>query len=113
MDAFKPWQFGKLNKIIYVSRGFYCRIKGARRVAARHGLIRPLDLVFETKQKRRGYIVLSEVVVASRATGCTGEYLIKEREINRFERNDDGFDLNASGRGPMFRALRCSPRYEL
>lgn len=46
MDAFKPWQFGKLNKIIYVSRGFYCRIKGALHVAACHCLIRPLDLFF-------------------------------------------------------------------
>lgn len=47
MDAFKPWQFGKLNKIIYVSRGFYCRIKGALHVAACHCLIRPLDLFFQ------------------------------------------------------------------
>ena len=53
MDAFKPWQFGKLNKIIYVSRGFYCRIKGALRVAACHSLIRLLDLVFQTRKNEK------------------------------------------------------------
>lgn len=53
MDAFKSWQFGKLNKIIYVSRGFYCRIKGALRVAACHSLIRPLDLVFQSKKNKK------------------------------------------------------------
>lgn len=52
MDAFKPWQFGKLNKIIYVSRGFYYRIKGALHVAACHCLIRPLDLFFERERPR-------------------------------------------------------------
>lgn len=54
MDAFKPWQFGKLNKIIYVSRGFYCRIKGALHVAACHCLIRPLDLFFFEREAEGG-----------------------------------------------------------
>lgn len=54
MDAFKPWQFGKLNKIIYVSRGFYCRIKGALHVAACHCLIRPLDLFFFFERETEG-----------------------------------------------------------
>lgn len=112
MDAFKLWQFGKLNKIIYVSRGFYCQIKGALRVAACHALIRPFDLVFESRKKevkkegrRRGYNSVGSGHRLS-TRGCTREYLIKARETSGFDCNDHIFGLNASACTLAFRGLQ-------